>query len=148
MVRAGHAGGGKKQGCACASGLYHDRLRHLQATALLQTSGCNNPVIIRRLLRRATTPPHPTPGAGVKYGVKAVRLGPQAFRLHLGSTHVDVVVRKLNDGGLLVQVGWEGGQPAAGQRATPLALAAPACRAILARCLRCTHLSRAPVWQA
>ncbi|KAL4426359.1 hypothetical protein ABPG77_004653 [Micractinium sp. CCAP 211/92] len=41
---------------------------------------------------------------GVKYGVKAVRLGPQAFRLHLGSTHVDVVVRKLNDGGLLVQV--------------------------------------------
>jgi len=33
-----------------------------------------------------------------------VRLGPQSFRLHLGATHVDVVVRKLNDGGLLVQV--------------------------------------------
>jgi hypothetical protein len=42
--------------------------------------------------------------AGVKYRVKAVRLGPQALRLHLGTTHVDVVVRKLNDGGLLVQV--------------------------------------------
>ncbi|KAL4859471.1 Acetyl-CoA carboxylase 1 [Chlorella vulgaris] len=41
---------------------------------------------------------------GVKYRVKAVRLGPQSLRLHLGNTHVDVVVRKLNDGGLLVQV--------------------------------------------
>ncbi|PSC75189.1 acetyl-carboxylase 1-like [Micractinium conductrix] len=41
---------------------------------------------------------------GVKYSVKAVRLGPQSLRLHLGDTHVDVVVRKLNDGGLLVQV--------------------------------------------
>ncbi|PRW58200.1 acetyl- carboxylase 1-like isoform A [Chlorella sorokiniana] len=41
---------------------------------------------------------------GVKYSVKAVRQGPQSLRLHLGSTHVDVVVRKLNDGGLLVQV--------------------------------------------
>ncbi|EFN59405.1 hypothetical protein CHLNCDRAFT_56737 [Chlorella variabilis] len=41
---------------------------------------------------------------GVKYGVKAVRLSPQTLRLHLGATWVDVVVRKLNDGGLLVQV--------------------------------------------
>lgn len=41
---------------------------------------------------------------GVKYAVKAVRQGPQTLRLHLGGTHVDVVVRKLNDGGLLVQV--------------------------------------------
>lgn len=37
--------------------------------------------------------------------MKAVRQGPQTLRLHLGATHVDVVVRKLNDGGLLVQVG-------------------------------------------
>lgn len=44
------------------------------------------------------------PAPGVKYSVKAVRQGPQTLRLHLGSTHVDVVVRKLNDGGLLVQV--------------------------------------------
>lgn len=57
---------------------------------------------------RTPTPTLNPPPAGVKYSVKAVRLGPQAFRLHLGSTHVDVVVRKLNDGGLLVQVGGAG----------------------------------------
>ena len=57
-----------------------------------------------RPLQLPTHPPtHPTP-PGVKYNVKAVRQGPQALRLHLGGTHVDVVVRKLNDGGLLVQV--------------------------------------------
>ena len=50
----------------------------------------------------------PTLPAGVKYAVKAVRQGPQSMRLHLGGTHVDVVVRKLNDGGLLVQVGQGG----------------------------------------
>ena len=32
-----------------------------------------------------------------------MRLGPQRLRLHLGTTHVDVVVRQLADGGLLVQ---------------------------------------------
>jgi len=52
------------------------------------------------------SPPFP----GVKYSVKAVRQGPQSLRLHLGSTHVDVVVRKLNDGGLLVQVRALGGR--------------------------------------
>ena len=56
------------------------------------------------------SPPAPSPApsalppAGAKYSVKAVRRGPQALRLHLGATSVDVVVRKLNDGGLLVQV--------------------------------------------
>ena len=32
-----------------------------------------------------------------------MRLSPQRLRLHLGATHVDVVVRQLADGGLLVQ---------------------------------------------
>ncbi len=32
------------------------------------------------------------------------RTAPRGFRLHLGNTHVDVVGRKLNDGGLLIQV--------------------------------------------
>ena len=41
---------------------------------------------------------------GMKYTVHVVRRGPQAFRIALGDTHVDVVARKLNDGGLLVQV--------------------------------------------
>ena len=40
----------------------------------------------------------------MKYNVKAVRQGPQSLRLHLGGAWVDVVVRQLNDGGLLVQV--------------------------------------------
>ena len=43
-------------------------------------------------------------GAGMKYTVKVSRRGPQSFRVFLGSSHVDVVARKLNDGGLLVQV--------------------------------------------
>jgi len=42
--------------------------------------------------------------AGNKYTVKVSRRGPQMFRVFLGSSHVDVVARKLNDGGLLVQV--------------------------------------------
>ncbi|KAK9805253.1 hypothetical protein WJX72_008860 [[Myrmecia] bisecta] len=41
---------------------------------------------------------------GSKYSVKVSRRGPQAFRLSLGPSQVDVVARKLNDGGLLVQV--------------------------------------------
>lgn len=41
---------------------------------------------------------------GLKYAVRVSRLGPQSFRVFLGSSHVDVVARKLNDGGLLVQV--------------------------------------------
>lgn len=41
--------------------------------------------------------------AGLKYTVKVSRRGPQSFRVFLGSSHVDVVARKLNDGGLLVQ---------------------------------------------
>ena len=43
-------------------------------------------------------------GAGMKYTVKVSRRGPQSFRVFLGNSHVDVVARKLNDGGLLVQV--------------------------------------------
>ncbi len=46
--------------------------------------------------------------AGAKYSVKVLRRGPQAFRLTLGASSVDVVARKLNDGGLLVQVGFSG----------------------------------------
>jgi hypothetical protein len=42
--------------------------------------------------------------AGLKYTVKVSRRGPQSFRVFLGNSHVDVVARKLNDGGLLVQV--------------------------------------------
>ena len=41
----------------------------------------------------------------MKYEVDVARRAPQAFRIQLGGTHVDVVARKLNDGGLLVQVG-------------------------------------------
>lgn len=41
--------------------------------------------------------------AGLKYIVKVSRRGPQSFRVFLGSSHVEVVARKLNDGGLLVQ---------------------------------------------
>ena len=47
--------------------------------------------------------------AGKRYDVKVTRTAPQAFRLHMGNNHVDIVGRKLNDGGLLIQ-------------ATPLAL--------------------------
>jgi len=42
-----------------------------------------------------------------KYRVKVSRTGPQAFRLTLNSTSVGVVARRLNDGGLLVQVDGE-----------------------------------------
>lgn len=42
--------------------------------------------------------------AGTKYEVAVTRTAPQNFRLQLGSTHVDVVGRKLNDGGILIQV--------------------------------------------
>ena len=42
--------------------------------------------------------------AGMKYTVKVSRRGPQSFRVFLGNSHVDVVARKLSDGGLLVQV--------------------------------------------
>ena len=36
--------------------------------------------------------------------MKVSRRGPQSFRVFLGNSHVDVVARKLSDGGLLVQV--------------------------------------------
>ena len=42
--------------------------------------------------------------AGVKYDVKVTRTASQAFRLHMGNNFVDIVGRKLNDGGLLIQV--------------------------------------------
>ena len=42
--------------------------------------------------------------AGVKYSVDVSRVGQQQFRLKLGSNTVDVVGRRLNDGGLLIQV--------------------------------------------
>ena len=41
---------------------------------------------------------------GTKYTVDVSRKGPQLFRLKLGSNSVDVVGRRLNDGGLLIQV--------------------------------------------
>ena len=41
---------------------------------------------------------------GVKYIVNVSRRGPQLFRLTLGSLSVEVVGRRLNDGGLLIQV--------------------------------------------
>jgi len=41
---------------------------------------------------------------GAAYDATVARRGPQAFRVTLGGTHVDVVARRLNDGGLLVQV--------------------------------------------
>ena len=40
----------------------------------------------------------------MKYVVSVTRNAPQAFRLQLGGSFVDVVGRKLNDGGLLIQV--------------------------------------------
>ena len=43
--------------------------------------------------------------------MKVSRRGPQSFRVFLGSSHVDVVARKLNDGGLLVQVRHSTGLP-------------------------------------
>lgn len=42
--------------------------------------------------------------AGKRYDVKVTRTAPQAFRLHMGDNYVDIVGRKLNDGGLLIQV--------------------------------------------
>ncbi len=42
--------------------------------------------------------------AGMKYQVTVSRRGPQTYRVSLGQNYVDVVARKLNDGGLLVQV--------------------------------------------
>ena len=41
---------------------------------------------------------------GTKYSVKVVRTGPQTIILHLGGSVVDVVARKLNDGGILIQL--------------------------------------------
>ena len=35
--------------------------------------------------------------------MKVTRTAPQAFRLHMGDNYVDIVGRKLNDGGLLIQ---------------------------------------------
>ena len=42
--------------------------------------------------------------AGTKYTVDVTRSGPNAFCLQLGGKAVDIVARKLNDGGLLIQV--------------------------------------------
>lgn len=42
--------------------------------------------------------------AGIKYTVNVTRSGPNAFSLDLGGKAVDTVARKLNDGGLLIQV--------------------------------------------
>ncbi len=39
----------------------------------------------------------------MKYTVRVSRRGPQSFRVLLGPSHVDVVARKLNDGGLIIQ---------------------------------------------
>lgn len=42
--------------------------------------------------------------AGVKYDVSIARTAPNAFRVSLGTVSVDAVVRKLNDGGMQMQV--------------------------------------------
>ena len=42
--------------------------------------------------------------AGVKYDVGITRIAPQAFRVSLGNVSVVAVVRKLNDGGMQMQV--------------------------------------------
>ena len=41
---------------------------------------------------------------GIKYTVDVTRSAPNAFCLQLGGNGVDIVARKLNDGGLLIQV--------------------------------------------
>jgi len=41
----------------------------------------------------------------MKYTVDVTRRAPNAFTLKLGERSVDIVARKLNDGGLLIQVG-------------------------------------------
>lgn len=47
---------------------------------------------------------HERTHAGIKYAVNVTRSAPNAFRLQLGERSVDIVARKLNDGGLLIQV--------------------------------------------
>ena len=42
--------------------------------------------------------------AGVKYTVGVTRRAPDTFSLWLNGSRVDAVARRLNDGGLLVQV--------------------------------------------
>jgi len=54
--------------------------------------------------------------AGMKYTVRVSRRGPQSFRVLLGPSHVDVVARKLNDGGLIIQVHMPSAKPGPGQR--------------------------------
>lgn len=44
--------------------------------------------------------------AGVKYMVSVSRSGPGSLRLTLSGISVEAVVRGLNDGGLLIQVGF------------------------------------------
>jgi len=52
---------------------------------------------------------------GIKYHVKVVRRGPILFNVSLNASNVDVLARKLGDGGFLLQVDmqwlwqWAGG---------------------------------------
>jgi hypothetical protein len=41
---------------------------------------------------------------GMKYSVKVVRRGPILFNVSLNNSNVDVLARKLGDGGFLLQV--------------------------------------------
>lgn len=41
----------------------------------------------------------------IKYSVKVVRRGPILFNVSLNNSNVDVLARKLGDGGFLLQVG-------------------------------------------
>jgi acetyl-CoA carboxylase/biotin carboxylase 1 len=45
---------------------------------------------------------------GIKYHVKVLRRGPNTFNVALNKSNVDVVGRKLGDGGFLLQVGPRG----------------------------------------
>lgn len=44
---------------------------------------------------------------GVKYRVKVLRRGPTTFNVAVNDSNVDVVARKLGDGGFLLQVRWD-----------------------------------------
>jgi hypothetical protein len=46
---------------------------------------------------------------GIKYPVKVVRRGPIMFNVSLNNSNVDVLARKLGDGGFLLQVCWSVG---------------------------------------
>lgn len=79
--------------------------------------------------------------------MKVSRRGPQSFRVFLGSSHVDVVARKLNDGGLLVQAHPSSNSDAMTNLILKLFLLVPAAELIISWLLaqHCQHLLKTPV---